>query len=63
MVTCDVLKVLKLHSTVAHAILRTFKTLLVLINPEIHIRFPILIKMGAYWLNAHSTSLCEQETI
>ena len=36
MVTRDVLKVLKLHSPTARAILRTFKTSLVLINPEMH---------------------------
>ena len=38
MVTRDVLKVLKLHSPTARAILRTFKTSLVLINPEMHSR-------------------------
>ena len=34
----DVLKVLKLHSPTARAILRTFKTSLVLINHEMHSR-------------------------
>ena len=38
MVTRDVLKVLKLHSPTARAILRTFKTSLVPINHEIHSR-------------------------
>ena len=38
MVTRDVLKVLNLHSPTARAILRTFKTSLVLINPEMHSR-------------------------
>ena len=38
MVTRDVLKVLKLHSPTARAILRTFKTSLMLINPEMHSR-------------------------
>ena len=36
MVTRDVLKVLKLHSPTARAILRTFKTSLVPINHEMH---------------------------
>ena len=36
--TRDVLKVLKLHSPTVRAILRTFKTSLVLINPEMHSR-------------------------
>ena len=36
MVTRDGLKVLKLHSPTARAILRTLKTSLVLINPEMH---------------------------
>ena len=36
MVTRDVLKVLKLHSPAARAILRTFKTSLVPINHEMH---------------------------
>ena len=38
MVTRDVLKVLKLHSPTARAILRTFKTSLVPINHEMHSR-------------------------
>ena len=38
MVTRDVLKVLKLHSLTARAILRTFKTSLVPINHEMHSR-------------------------
>ena len=38
MVTRDVLKVLKLHSPAARAILRTFKTSLVPINHEMHSR-------------------------
>ena len=38
MVTHDVLKVLKLHSPTARAILRTFKTSLVSINHEMHSR-------------------------
>ena len=38
MVTRDVLKVLKLHSSTACAILRTFKTSLVPINHEMHSR-------------------------
>ena len=38
MVTPDVLKVLKLQSPTARAILRTFKTSLVPINHEIHSR-------------------------
>ena len=38
MVTRDVLKVLKLHSPTAPAILRTFKTSLVPINHEMHSR-------------------------
>ena len=38
MVTRDVLKVLKLHSPTARAILITFKTLLVPINHEMHSR-------------------------
>ena len=38
MVTGDVLKVLKLHSPTARAILRTFKTSLVPINHEMHSR-------------------------
>ena len=37
MVTRDVLKVLKLHSPTARAILRTFKTSLVPINHEMHL--------------------------
>ena len=39
MVTRDVLKVLKLHSPTARAILRTFKTSLVPINHEMHEQF------------------------
>ena len=38
MVTCVVLKVLKLLSLTARVILRTFKTSFVLINPEIHLQ-------------------------
>ena len=38
MVTRDVLKVLKLHSPTARAILRAFKTSLVPINHEMHSR-------------------------
>ena len=38
MVTRDALKVLKLHSPTARAILRTFKTSLVPINHEMHSR-------------------------
>ena len=38
MVTRDVLKVPKLHSPTARAILRTFKTSLVPINHEMHSR-------------------------
>ena len=38
MITRDVLKVLKLHSPTARAILRTFKTSLVPINHEMHSR-------------------------
>ena len=38
MVTHDVLKVLKLHSPTARAILRTFKTSFVPINHEMHSR-------------------------
>ena len=37
MVTRDVLKVLKLHSPTARAVLRTFKTSLVPINHKMHL--------------------------
>ena len=50
MVIRDILKVLKLHSSKARAILRTFKIPLdVLVNHEMHslIRFPILIHRDA----------------
>ena len=48
MVTRDVLKVLKLHSPTARAILRTFETSLVPINHELHSR-----SYDFLYLNAH----------
>ena len=49
MVTRDVLKVLKLHSSAARAILRTFKTSLVPINHEM----PISVESGPNDLEYH----------
>ena len=48
--TRDVLKVLKLHSPTARAILRTFKTSLVPINHEMHSRsYDFLYKCYLHW--------------
>ena len=49
MVTRDVLKVLKLHSPTAHAILRTFKTSLVPINHEMHSRSYDLLYLFSWY--------------
>ena len=55
MVTRDVLKVPKLHSPTARAILRTFKTSLVPINHEMHSRaYDFLYILTASWEKIYS---------
>ena len=61
MVTRVVLKVLKLHSLTARAILRTFITSLVLINPEMHSRsYDFLYKLEL-WLSFSQGKILSQE--
>ena len=52
MVTRDVLKVLKLHSPTARAILRAFKTSLVPINHEMHSRSYDFLYLSHFYQNA-----------
>ena len=64
MVTRDVLKVLKLHSPTARAILRTFKTSLVPINHEMHSRsydFLYLLIKSAFLVSKGLFGLCDKQ--
>ena len=63
MVTCDVLKVLKLHSPMARAILRTFKTSLMPINHEMHSYSYDFLYIFTWVLNNFLLTECEGSTV
>ena len=63
MVTRDVLKVLKLHSPTACAILRTFKTSLVPINHEMHSRSYNFLYLFTWVVNNFLLTECEGSTV